>query len=265
MQILHESREEIGTWWLSVLDWPPEDEVEKGAAKKLIEQNVRPYRQQIERLEMEAKGYTHMTLKELIEWYRNKRTPRERMQVEKRQNRYTYTDGPMYYLGQQIVKAMEDAGYPAKIFCCLRTPQEQNEVFQKGHSKARAWHSPHQFYEAVDIIHPSKAWDVSSDYWEALATCVRTIAERYDVNLEHGHYWSFTDSAHIQLKDWKVAREIVRQRWRDEQDEWRQMRHEDPLIVLPMPEPTPPTPYELAARFESVLPSVWRQRPDARI
>lgn len=207
------------------------------------------------------KGYEEMTIRELMARARAWLNPREKGQVQKRQTRYTYNQGPMYYLGQQIVKAMEDAGYPAKIIENYRTPERQSEVYEKGHSKAGPWQSPHQFYEAVDIVHPSLFWAVTPDYWETLATCVRIVAEKYDVQLTHGHYWTFKDSAHIQLKDWKVFREIVRQRWRDETEDWHMMRRHDPLSEQPMPTPTKPTEEELANRFAVVLPNVWKTRP----
>ena len=174
------------------------------------------------------------TPKTLMKAAREKAFPREKMQVEKRQTRYTYTDGPMYFLGQQIVKVMEDAGYPAMIHCCYRSPQLQQKWFDKGTSKARPWESPHQYWEAVDIVHPSLFWNVSSDYWEQLAVAVRIVAEKYGVELEHGHHWKWVDSAHIELKDWRKVKRLVGD--------------------------VHPTPQQLAERFQQVLPRVWAQR-----
>ena len=184
--------------------------------------------------------------------------PRERMQVPKRQTAYTYVDGPMYYLGQQIVKAMQDAGYPAKIHSCYRSPEIQRGLYAQGRTapgrkvtRAKPWESPHQYYEAVDIIHPSLAWDVSGDYWEALASCVRIVGDKFSVELQHGHDWDgdgvpvhlddderLRDSAHIQLKDWKTVRDRHRRQVLDEGAN------------------RPPNEAELWVRFCEVLPSV---------
>lgn len=142
----------------------------------------------------------------LMQRLMQKRYPREKMQEPKRQTRYTYNQGPMYFLGQQIVKAMQDAGYPAKIIECYRPPERQDQLKAKGRSKAARWHSPHQYYEAVDIVHPTKYWDVTPDYWDKLAVCVRIVADKFGVDLEHGHYWRFTDSAHIEVKSWRDVR-----------------------------------------------------------
>lgn len=171
--------------------------------------------------------------------------PRERMQVPKRQTAYTYVDGPMYYLGQQIVKAMQDAGYPAKILWCYRSPEIQRGLYAQGRTapgrkvtNAKPWDSPHQYFEAVDIIHPSLGWQVSEDYWEALASCVRIVADKFGVELDHGHTWRFRDSAHIQLKDWKTVRDRHRRQVLDEGLN------------------RPPNEAELWFRFCEVLPSV---------
>lgn len=180
-------------------------------------------------------------------------------QVHERLTRYDYSQGPMYYLGQQIVRAMEDSGYPAFIWCCYRSPAKQSEYLDKGTSKAGPWQSPHQFYEAVDILHPELYWQAPPDYWEQLAACVRIVAEKFGVELDHGHYWSWVDSAHVELEDWREFRERIRARWRDDLDEWNFQREEDPLSKAVMPTPSKPTEEELAQRFEQVLPKVWKQ------
>ncbi|WP_371168638.1 M15 family metallopeptidase [Aliiroseovarius sp. 2305UL8-7] len=117
-----------------------------------------------------------MTPQELRRRALNCLFPRTNMQVEKRQTSYTYVDGPMMFLGQQIVKVMEDSGYPAKIFQCYRSPARQQELYDQGRTKpgkrvtkAKPFSSAHQYLEAVDIIHPSIGWPKREDpYWEAL-------------------------------------------------------------------------------------------------
>jgi hypothetical protein len=168
----------------------------------------------------------------------NQRPPIEREQVQKRQRRYEYGLGPMYYLGQQIVKLMEDAGYPCKIWQCYRSPEDQTEYYVRGTSKAKAWQSPHQYYEAVDLLHPSLYWDVSDEYWETLAACVRTVADKYGVPLVHGHTWGW-DSAHVELPDWRVI-----------------MRRQAERFGTGAVDTMRPTEADLWARFQEVLPGV---------
>lgn len=172
----------------------------------------------------------------------------DKMQVPKRQTRFDHTQGPMYYLGQHIVKAMQDSGYPAKILYCHRSAAEQRALYAKGRdapgrivTKARPWMSAHQYFEAVDIIHPGKAWDVPEEYWETLATVVRIVAEKYNVQLDHGHNWRFRDSAHIELVGWREVRDRHRQRIAFEGEE------------------RPPNEQELWDRFCGVLPDVAKR------
>lgn len=171
--------------------------------------------------------------------------PTERYQVEKRQTRFDYTQGPMFFLAQQIVKAMEDAGYPAEIHECHRSGARQHELWSKGRftsgpkvTNARAFQSSHQYWEGVDIIHPERGWNVGPEYWETLASCVETVALKYGVVLDHGHTWKFTDSAHVELADWRKRRAEL------------EARHGERLD---------PTRVELWERFHQVLPAVARR------
>lgn len=193
------------------------------------------------------------TPQEMMQAAREERAPREKGQEAKVQRRYTYDAGPMLYLGQQIVRAMQDAGYPSRIHCHYRPPGKQAELKEAGHSRASPWDSPHQYYEAVDIIHASKGWGVTDQYWETLASCARIVADKYGVELELGHDWGW-DSAHIEVKDWRKFRDLLRQRWLDDYAEWNNGGK-----VGVLPEPTPPTKLELWERFKEVLPKVARE------
>lgn len=149
--------------------------------------------------------------------------------------------GPMIYLGHQICKRMEQIGYPSKIAVAYRSPEQQEVEFAEGQSKARAWQSPHQFYEAVDICHKYKGWPKDTDpYWEALASVVRNVEADYGVELTHGmRDWGW-DYAHVQLRDWKAQRQMLRTA-----TGYRK-----------------PTPEELYYRFREVLPKVQYPEPE---
>lgn len=167
------------------------------------------------------------SIKALTDFWKKVHYKRERMQDPKIKHQFDYTQGPMFFLGQQIVKAMQKSGYPAKILFCHRTAEHQARLYAQGRTasgsivtRAKPWDSAHNYFEACDIIHPTKAWDVSEEYWAALASCVRTVGNKYGVKLVHGHDWDgdgvpvhmdpderFRDSAHIQLADWRTVRE----------------------------------------------------------
>lgn len=185
-----------------------------------------------------------MTIKEMMRRARKWFWPREKMQVEKRQTRYTYVDGPMVYLGQQIIKAMEDAGYPAMIFESIRTPERQDQLRKDGKSNAGQWQSPHQYWEAVDIVHPSLYWSVSKDYWMALRAAVEVVEAKFNVKLvQGGRDWGW-DEAHVQLADWRKAK-----------------RKHDERLLENGEKRRPPNEAERAERFLLVLPQVWQGRP----
>lgn len=186
------------------------------------------------------------TVKEMMEAARQWLNPHMKGQVHKRQARYDYSQGPMYFLGQQILRQMEDAGYPSKIVECYRPAEGQTKNYQNGASKVRAFDSAHQYFEAVDICHKSKGWNVERRYWTALAHAVTVVSEKYNVPLRHGHDWNgngipvpedptetFWDAAHIEIKGWNLHKIKIGNR--------------------------KPTPQELWARFQEVLPSLARR------
>ena len=156
----------------------------------------------------------------LCEAARNSVEGHESQQAEKTLNRYNYDQGPMYFLAQQIVRGMQDAGYPCKIVEFWRSPERQAELLAKkpAVTKAGPWQSAHQYYCAADLVHPAKGWGVTEIYWETLASVVRNVAEKFDVELDHGHYWRFRDSAHVQLEGWRGYKALIGERRPDSDD-----------------------------------------------
>lgn len=180
--------------------------------------------------------------------------PRERMQPPKKQTMYCYTEGPMTFLAQRIVRKMQDAGYPAKIHCLYRSPERQYKLKANGFSKAGPFESAHGFYLACDIIHPSLAWNVTNEYWNALNECVKIIEKSYGVKLSHGHKWKFKDSAHIQIANWRNLANDA-------------MQGDTPNAAIKKIERGDktfedyrPTSGQLDRWFKAVLPEVWNKK-----
>lgn len=155
----------------------------------------------------------------------------DQVQIERPPHSNNYSDGPMGFIGQQLVKRMAQKGWPCKILAHWRTPERQAELLAKGVSKAGPWRSPHQYGLAVDIIHASLGWRVPERFWIDLAACVQVCSKQYGVALEHGHTWKFRDSAHVELKDFRRYRDV-----------WGKRR---------------PTQYELDQCFKEQMPAVW--------
>lgn len=159
-----------------------------------------------------------------------------RMQERRKMWSVDKTRGPMYFLGLQICKRMGEIGFPSRVHCCYRSGADQDAAFARGASRARAGQSPHQFLEAVDIVHEARAWDVPPAYWAALASVVRNVAADYGVELSGGFVWGW-DLAHVELADWRRMRAFVEHRR--------------------------PSEAELYVRFRDVLPSVQIEPPAA--
>jgi hypothetical protein len=126
---------------------------------------------------------------------------------------------------------MQDSGFPAKISECYRSPERQKKLKHEGRSKAGPWQSPHQYFEAVDIIHPSLGWDVSPEYWEKLSICVKIVANKYGVELNHGHHWAWRDSAHIEIADWRAWARQIGKRSPNSQQLWERFEKVLPKVA----------------------------------
>lgn len=204
------------------------------------------------------------------------RYPHEKMQEPKKQVHFAYDKGPMYYLGQQIVRAMQDAGYPAKIIECYRSPKRQETLKRQGRSKAGPYESPHQFWEAVDIIHPAKGWNVSREYWVTLNACMRVVERKYGVDLVHGHDWNdngvpvyddskerFYDAAHIEIKDWRKqqrlysARKVYEvERPFDQSDLWMRFKEVLPQVAVQYERRDKTVPFAVRAA-KRMMSAIW--------
>lgn len=141
--------------------------------------------------------------------------------------------GPMMFLGLQIVKAMQQAGYPAVVLTCFRSGDEQDDLFEQRRSKATAWRSPHQYFEAVDIVHAGLHWNAEPVFWRQLRDCTAMIQDRFRVELVAGFDWGW-DPAHIELAHWRDVRARLGTR--------------------------APTEEERLRRFMEVIPARWQTR-----
>lgn len=162
--------------------------------------------------------------------------PVERQGDPKPVYRVDKTQGPMQFLGGQICKRMGQIGYPSKIAQGYRSPAVQEAKRKKGLSKAGAFQSAHQFYEACDICHKTQGWPPTNDpYWKALQDVAENVEDDFGVRFVMGRRdWGW-DFAHIELADWRQ----FRNRCRDALGHYRK-----------------PTDLELLERFKEVLPQI---------
>lgn len=174
----------------------------------------------------------------------------ERRQQKKR-SRYTYTEGPMTFLAQQMVRTMQEMGWPAQIHAVYRSPDDQQKAFARGHSRAAPWESAHQYYMAADIIHAELAWTAPQQFWDDLRAVGQIVSDEYKVPLEFGYDWGW-DLAHIEIVGWRDFRARVKDRWKDALD-WADDMGQPPPGVTGIIDK------DLQEAFFEMMPDIYRR------
>ncbi|MBB3387282.1 hypothetical protein FHT82_000002 [Rhizobium sp. BK275] len=94
-------------------------------------------------------------------------------------------------------------GVPMFAHCFVRGMVEQDSLFAAGLSKAHGGQSPHNYGLAVDIVHGTKAWDLTRKQWELVGHVGHEVARQLGVNVEWGGDWKFYDPAHWEIANWR--------------------------------------------------------------
>lgn len=85
----------------------------------------------------------------------------------------------------------------------VRTSAQQQELYVRGVSKAKGFDSPHPNGCAVDIVHSTRAWDLTKSEWSMLGHIGKELAAQNGFKLVWGGDWSFYDPAHWELANWR--------------------------------------------------------------
>ncbi len=115
---------------------------------------------------------------------------------------------------RKLIKRARKFGIPLFAHCVIRGSTDQNRLFREGRSKARAGESPHNYGAAVDLIHGTKAWDLSRKQWAILGHLGKELAASLGLKLTWGGDWEFYDPAHWELTEWRA----IRARYADGED-----------------------------------------------
>lgn len=107
---------------------------------------------------------------------------------------------------RKFIKTAFKLGIPLFPHSIVRGSAEQNELFRQGRSKAKAGESPHNFGCAVDIIHGTKAWQLTRKQWAILGHLGAETARSTGIKVKWGGDWEFFDPAHWELADWRDVR-----------------------------------------------------------
>lgn len=108
---------------------------------------------------------------------------------------------------KRLITKMRKQFVPLFCHCLWRDALTQNALRQSGKSKAWAWESPHNYGLAVDIVHSTKAWDLTTKQWELLGHIGKEISVQAGINVTWGGDWKFYDPAHWELSEWKILKD----------------------------------------------------------
>jgi peptidoglycan L-alanyl-D-glutamate endopeptidase CwlK len=112
---------------------------------------------------------------------------------------------PAYKMFQELVVKARENGLPVGIFEAQRSATRQDLLFKKGKTKAKAWHSWHQYGLAADIVFirgGNWSWAEKRSNWEALGKIGK------DLGLEWGGDWGW-DMPHFEYQtDLTIAEAI---------------------------------------------------------
>lgn len=105
---------------------------------------------------------------------------------------------------RKLIKRGASMGIPLFAHCIVRSFDEQASAFVRGISrdspKDGLW--PHRF-AAVDIVHGTKAWDLTAQQWAVLGHLGKEVANSMSIDVEWGGDWNFYDPAHWEIYGWK--------------------------------------------------------------
>lgn len=104
---------------------------------------------------------------------------------------------------RRLISRFRKLGVPMFGHCVNRGAKEQNSLFVRGLSKARYGQSPHNFGMAVDIVHGTKAWDLTRRQWDVVGHVGKEVAAALGLKVVWGGDWDFYDPAHWELKTWR--------------------------------------------------------------
>jgi hypothetical protein len=107
---------------------------------------------------------------------------------------------------KRFLRRMRMHNVPMFSHCVIRTGAEQDRLYEKRVSNARAGESAHNYGMATDLIHGRLGWNLEKVSWEILGHIGKEVAAQAGIPIEWGGDWKFWDPAHWELKNWRELR-----------------------------------------------------------
>lgn len=94
--------------------------------------------------------------------------------------------------------------YRIPLYChtARRSKADQLKLVEEGRS--RDPNGPHVHGLALDIIHSTKAWNLSKNQWALLGHIGKEVAQTLHIKLDWGGDWRFYDPAHWEIAQWRL-------------------------------------------------------------
>lgn len=112
-----------------------------------------------------------------------------------------------YLIGEfekALVRKLAREGMPFFAHNMVRTPEEQDRLFERRVSNAGRWQSPHNYGMAVDIVHSVRAWELDKHSWALVGHIGKEVSERLKIDITWGGDWEQPwDPAHWELRNWR--------------------------------------------------------------
>lgn len=138
----------------------------------------------------------------------------ERYSVQQGRADRTGADPAILEFERKLISRARNLGIPLFAHTVVRGSSEQNRLFRAGLSKARAGFSAHNYGAAVDIVHGTKAWALTTKQWAVLGHIGKELAASLGLEIVWGGDWKFYDPAHWELASWRE----IRARYADGED-----------------------------------------------
>lgn len=115
---------------------------------------------------------------------------------------------PLADFTRQLYKQMRKLGFPVYVHTCLRSSEDQENMFLEGYSTLRS--GPHQRSCAVDIVHATMHWNAPKPFWDLIGVTGKAIIKSNGFPIDWGgDFKTFYDPAHWQMTRWQSFPKIV--------------------------------------------------------
>lgn len=149
----------------------------------------------------------------------------QRRSPRKKQTRFTYVDGPVVFIAQQMVRLLQDAGWSVEVI------EHDYDDWRQGHPAVFGWAA---FVGLKTRERPAP----ESPYWQEVKAAAAVVSEKYGIELDLARARFAPSAVQITYQHWRRWRDIEARRGPDKDD--------------------------LKYRFKVVLPKVWKQYTKAK-